>query len=256
MIEFKIAEARYRFAEASQADCVTSLFDRDWLVSNQLVRGQISTHGRGTVTLLQHQQQDYVLKHYHRGGFIRRFSADKYWWSGLAMTRAWREFSLLDTLWSSGLPCPKPYACKAERQGLVYSASLITQLIPATQTLAERLSQPDQESDGLDAAQWQAVGHCVRQFHDAHFCHADLNADNILLDQDNRVYLIDFDKGSLRKPARSWQFANLKRLRRSLMKYRMEADVFGFGPADWESLRRGYLSTDDDSRKKGSNASR
>jgi 3-deoxy-D-manno-octulosonic acid kinase len=32
------------------------------------------------------------------------------------------------------------------------------------------------------------------------------------------VWLVDFDRGALRAPAKSWQLANLARLRRSLVK--------------------------------------
>ena len=254
MIDFAYGGADYCFAESEREHCLPQLFDTNWLLEHELVQSQLASHGRGTVTFLRHplahlKDKQFVLKRYHRGGLVQRLSNDQYFWTGLKSTRAWREFFLLHRLHSQGLPCPKPYACQVEKLGRLYRAGLITEMIPGTETLAERLIV-----QGLDSGQWNAVGRCVQQFHQAHFCHADLNADNILLDRCDRVYLIDFDKGSIKKPARAWQFSNLKRLQRSLMKYWMEAESFCFGPADWEHLRQGYLLASESSGKNSDNA--
>jgi 3-deoxy-D-manno-octulosonic acid kinase len=61
------------------------------------------------------------------------------------------------------------------------------------------------------------VGAEIARFHAHGVYHADLNAHNILL-TDASVWLIDFDRGELRHPARAWQQANLARLKRSLLK--------------------------------------
>ena len=47
--------------------------------------------------------------------------------------------------------------------------------------------------------------------------HADLNAHNILVNP-HGLYLIDFDRGRLRRPSLHWRRANLARLKRSLIK--------------------------------------
>jgi 3-deoxy-D-manno-octulosonic acid kinase len=82
-------------------------------------------------------------------------------------------------------------------------------------------------------------------------CHADLNAHNILIgqldaqmdaapdSQPERVYLIDFDRGTLRKPG-FWQDANLVRLRRSLEKITWELPAERFTEDDWHGLLDGY----------------
>ncbi len=61
------------------------------------------------------------------------------------------------------------------------------------------------------------VGGAIARFHAAGAYHADLNAHNVLL-TDAEVWLVDFDRGELREPARLWQQANLARLQRSLHK--------------------------------------
>jgi 3-deoxy-D-manno-octulosonic acid kinase len=98
---------------------------------------------------------------------------------------------------------------------------------------------------------WIAIGRCLRRFHDLGVCHADLNAHNILLgqfdvptsaapdSQHDRIYLIDFDRGTLRKPG-FWQDANLVRLRRSLEKITWEFPAERFTEDDWHGLLDGY----------------
>ena len=49
-------------------------------------------------------------------------------------------------------------------------------------------------------------------------------AHNLMLDQHGMVWLLDFDRGALRAPARDWQQDNLARLQRSLRK--LGADRF------------------------------
>ena len=41
--------------------------------------------GRGTTFFIQHQDRDFVLRHYQRGGLVTRVSKEKYFWLGLTM---------------------------------------------------------------------------------------------------------------------------------------------------------------------------
>jgi 3-deoxy-D-manno-octulosonic acid kinase len=98
------------------------------------------------------------------------------------------------------------------RHWLRYSADLITLRIPDAATLAERLS------DGaFNAALAGKVGELIARFHREGAWHADLNAHNILVNPQG-LYLIDFDRGRLRRPSAHWRRANLARLKRSLIK--------------------------------------
>jgi len=61
-----------------------------------------------------------------------------------------------------------------------------------------------------------------------------------LLDADT-VWLIDFDRGELRTPARDWQQANLARLQRSLRKLGAARDgEAAFEHALWNPLMAAY----------------
>ncbi len=193
--------------------------------------------GRGTTFFIQFDGQDYVLRHYRRGGQIARLSPDRYLWTGLRRTRAWREWHLLARMRELGLPVPRPIAVRVRRQGLTYRADIMTQRISQTVTLTDTL-----ERHALDEGYWIALGHLLRLFHRHGIWHADLNANNILLDQGGRFYLIDFDRGRQRRPARRWQQANLQRLRRSLLKQQARAPQFHFADADWQALLQGYSS--------------
>jgi 3-deoxy-D-manno-octulosonic acid kinase len=211
-----------------------SLFDDSSWIGNSL-SGR-APRGRGATVFIEHAGHSWVLRHYRRGGFIARLTADRYLWTGEDRTRAFREWRLLHELHAAGLPVPAPVAARYCRRALTYTADLITERIDDAQPLSMRLA-----GGVLPAALWSAVGRCIRRFHDAGVCHADLNAHNILIDAGPRVFLIDFDRGR-RRPPGAWQEANLARLRRSLEKITRDELRGKFSALDWEALRRGYDS--------------
>jgi 3-deoxy-D-manno-octulosonic acid kinase len=172
----------------------------------------------------------WVLRHYRRGGLARHFSADRFLWLGEARVRAFAELRLLAELERLALPAPRPVAARYTRAGTGYRADLLATRIAATRSFASALA-------GRPAAPvYSAIGACIRRFHDAGICHADLNAHNVLIDAAGRIHLIDFDRGSVRAPG-EWRAANLARLRRSLRKISA-----GAAPAldDWSALLAGY----------------
>lgn len=179
---------------------------------------QDAVGGRGGAFIIAAPGGDWVLRHYHRGGFAARLSRDRYLWIGLERSRPWREWRLLAELYKEGLPVPQPVAAQVWSGGLLYRGDLITRRIPDARSLAEELR-------GVDTAQvpWAEIGRCIRRFHNAGVRHADLNAHNILIDKQGRVYLIDFDRGERLPPRTSWQTTNLRRLYRSLNKLRPDA---------------------------------
>jgi 3-deoxy-D-manno-octulosonic acid kinase len=195
--------------------------------------------GRGGVAFVETPIGACALRHYHRGGLIARFSADRYLWKGAARTRAFREFNLLAQLANAGLPVSVPIAARYVREGFRYRADLLTRRIAPAQTLANRLA-----AGSLGASIAQGIGRTIARFHAARVWHADLNAHNIILmenpvDTDRAVWLIDFDRGRLRKPKLAWQQANLKRLRRSLDKLGAQR-VDDFDVQFWHPLLAAY----------------
>lgn len=211
------------------------LFDAEALQACGLLTGV--AQGRGATWFYTYTELALVLRHYRRGGLIAKLLGERYLWTGLRRTRAWREWELLAKMYALQLPVPQPIAARVIHRGLWYSADLIMRRILFTQSLADSLM-----AKGLDAARWRGIGICIRRFHAAGVYHADLNAHNILLGKDNTVYLIDFDKGELRSPALKWQQKNLARLQRSLRKLKKQHAEFYYSAADWGLLLEGYAA--------------
>ncbi|MFO8045190.1 MAG: 3-deoxy-D-manno-octulosonic acid kinase [Halomonas sp.] len=170
--------------------------------------------GRGaTLFLAAGGDREWVLRPYRRGGLIARVSETHYLWTGRERTRAFRELRLTADLHQRGLPVPPPVAAAVTRHGLTYEAALITERIPGARALANRL-----ESDETDETLLREVGRTIRRFHNAGLDHVDLNARNLLVDDTDRVWLIDLDRCRLRRPG-NWEAANLARLERSLTRF-------------------------------------
>lgn len=186
--------------------------------------------GRGVALVFQQEGRRFLLRHYRRGGLAARISADRYLWLGEARTRPLAELRFMLRLHAAGLPVPRPVAARYEQQGMGYRADIITEYLPETRTLAERL---DAGEIGLPT--WAAIGRCIRRFHDHGVCHADLNAHNILLRGDDEVFLIDFDRASRRR-AGMWRDANLVRLRRSLDALEDRRAQRRFDDTQWQCL--------------------
>jgi 3-deoxy-D-manno-octulosonic acid kinase len=168
--------------------------------------------GRGTALFVEAPFGSCALRHYRRGGMAARLLGDRYLWAGAEGTRSFAEFRLLQALREKGLRAPQPLAARYRRHGAYYRADILTRRVDNAATLAEWLAR--QEPDAGVASR---VGAAVAKFHAQGAYHADLNAHNVLLTPSD-VWLIDFDRGELRAPARAWQQANLARLKRSLRK--------------------------------------
>ena len=202
-------------------------------------RGQIvgEARGRGTTWFLSVQNRSWVLRHYRRGGLIRRLSRDRYVWQGEENTRSFAEWQLTYHLHRAGLPVPAPIAARYRKLGFSYRGDIITERLPDVWSLGQAL-----DAMPLSLLAWIAIGRCLRRFHELGVYHADLNAHNILLGNgtdDERVFLIDFDRGSLRKPG-FWKDDNLVRLRRSLEKITWGLPRERFTEDDWHGLLDGY----------------
>jgi 3-deoxy-D-manno-octulosonic acid kinase len=222
----------YDASRLSNAD--DSVFDLEfWLSDRATTR---TPGGRGAALFIEHGQQAWVLRHYQRGGFVARITADRYLWTGEERTRPFREWRLLAELRDAGLPVPAPIAARYVRHGLIYHGDLITERISGTQPLSALLARAP-----LAATTWRAIGACVRRMHEARVWHADLNAHNILIGADERVFLVDFDRAR-RRAAGGWREANLARLERSLRKVSRDLPADRFTAQDWAELRAGYGS--------------
>ncbi len=193
----------------------------------------LETSGRGTVLVVEHAADKWVLRHYRRGGLVSQFVEDHYLWFGLERTRAFREWRLLLKLRSAGLPVPKPIAAHVYRTGLIYTADIITGFLPDTRKLSWYIAQ-----GRVSADTWTRIGRMIKAVHDYGVDHPDLTAHNILLDSAGAVFLVDFDNAQIR-PSGTWQKAGMDRLQRSLRKVALETGTEFDGTA-WRYLQQAY----------------
>ena len=218
------------------AEFPLGLFEPDGpLLRGKGEAGVLYSRGRGKAHVVTHDGQALVLRHYYRGGMAARFFHDVYLWRGLYKTRAIAELQMLAVMREMDLPVPVPVAARIHRAGLVYKADIVTRLIPQAKSLGFML-----QHKALSRQVWKRIGGVIRMFHDNNCNHADLNAHNILLNEEGRVFLIDFDKSSIDQAAGRWRQANLARLRRSLMKLSNAETTFHYSAEDFRALMEGY----------------
>jgi 3-deoxy-D-manno-octulosonic acid kinase len=193
-----------------------------------------AAEGRGSTLLLETDFGPAVLRHSLRGGWPARISRDHYFFTGFDRSRAIAEFNLLVRLTALGLPVPRPLAAQCVREGIFYRGSLLTRRIMDIVPLADLLG------DGKAGADlWRRTGVCIRHFHELGVVHADLNARNILIRENDAVFLIDFDRARIQKGANKSFEGNLRRLRRSLDKLWPTGDSDRL-EACWSSLLEAY----------------
>ena len=191
------------------------------------------TTGRGSVLVVNHGEETWVVRHYHRGGLVARLINDHYLWLGFERTRAFREWRLLNRLRRAGLPVPNPIAARVVRAGAIYTADIITTYLPDTRKLSALLVE-----GRLAEQYWVRIGELLRSFHEHGVDHPDLTAHNILADTRGELFLVDFDNAAMRTPGR-WQRAGVARFKRSLRKVALETGT-DFDEQAWVLLENAY----------------
>lgn len=216
------------------ADQAASIFDTSPDTPTTLIA---TGSGRGQAERLNISGLDAVRRHYRRGGWVARVNPDRFQRSPACESRAMAEYALLRWMVASGLPVPAPVASRQQRHGKHYTADILVATIPNTRNLVQALVQAP-----LSTAQWYAAGKAIRQLHDAQVHHSDLNAHNILLDNEGRAWIVDFDKCEVRS-GQDWKTHNLQRLQRSLRKEQQRLTGFHWSEDQWPALLGGYAGT-------------
>lgn len=198
--------------------------------------------GRGQAWFVEINGLSTVYRRYMRGGLISRINQQTYFGLRQENSRSFKEWRLLKLMIERGLPVPRPIAASVTRWPFrfspFYSAQILVELIPDVQVLDQILSQRD-----LTSEEWGLLGKCIRRFHNEGIYHADLNANNILLNDLSTVYLIDFDKSEIRSvkaKGAAWMEANLQRLKRSLLKQQSIHKSYHFTENNWQTLITAY----------------
>jgi 3-deoxy-D-manno-octulosonic acid kinase len=202
------------------SDPTPAIFDANYWQSQNRVVG--SAKGRGTTWFVQLEGMQVegiqidgmqaALRHYRRGGLFGKLVNDHYWFAGWEQTRSAQEFRLLQRLIDAGVNVPRPIAARAVKSGLTYQADLLSERIPNARDLVSILQEKP-----LPSAMYQKIGQEIAKMHKANVNHTDLNIHNILIDDQDKVWIIDFDK-CRQETSVDWKKRNLERLRRSFVK--------------------------------------
>jgi 3-deoxy-D-manno-octulosonic acid kinase len=210
------------------------IFEADYWRSQESLTGTSS--GRGTTYFFKNKGKEYVLRHYLRGGLVGKVLHDQYFFTGVEKTRAWRELHMLAQMRKLALPVPRPIAAKIDKGFAYYRADLIIERIEQASDVHQLLMQKP-----LEAQVWRSIGACIGKFHQHQVFHHDLNIHNIMLDDRQQVWLIDFDKCEF-KQGDSWKEANLQRLERSLEKELRLNQHYHYQQDAMQNLLDGYHS--------------
>ena len=209
-----------------------NIFETDfWKMDKE---AQPQSMGRGTVYFVKIQGQPCVLRHYNRGGLVAKLTLDKYLWMGEHNTRSFKEWRLLNDMVKKRLPVPAPVAARYVRNGIYYKADIITREIPDIESLSDKLL-----GNSMTEQLWENIGECIAKFYNHGVFHMDLNVENIQIDQNNQVFLLDFDKGKVSEPLRRLSDSNLMRLKRSIAKV-TQLKQLAFPSSGWDKCITKY----------------
>lgn len=210
---------------------IAKVFEPDYWKNQSAITG--CAQGRGTTWFIQLDKLQGALRHYRRGGLFGKLVADKYRFSGWDNTRCAMEMQVLALLVEAKVHVPRPIAARAVKLGLFYQADLLSERIEGAKDLVDILVAA-KLSDGL----YLKIGQEIRKMHDVGVNHTDLNIHNILIDQDDKVWIIDFDKCA-QQSGDAWKQDNLSRLKRSFLKELNKRQIH-WQESDWECLMAGY----------------
>ncbi len=147
--------------------------------------------GRTSITVVRLEDiGSVVIKYYRRGGAIRYLIKQRYIKCG--KTRCQIEYELLQKVRSFGINAPEPIAF-AYRGRLLYQCWLVTREIKHHQTLAQISRSNEEQARMVMKAVIKQVSTLIKN----KILHVDLHPGNVIVDNQNQVYLLDFDKGSI-----------------------------------------------------------
>ena len=200
--------------------------------SNEL-KIRVKQAGRGSVSFFTHADASMVHKHYLRGGLVSKLIFDQYLWLKLELTRSFVEFRALEEMSQLGLPVPRPIAARVKRSGISYTADLITEKLDNTKTLGDCLYD-----QSVSEQIFSTIGETIANFHETGCYHPDLNVENILIDESQKVFLLDFDRWKRKEESKRLGVTNIERLKSSIRK-RLGLMGLPFPEKEW----RGFLAT-------------
>lgn len=172
--------------------------------------------GRTSITVARLEGMgSVVIKYYRRGGAIRYLIKQMYLKYG--KTRCQIEYELLQKVRSLGINAPEPIAF-AYRGRLLYQCWLVTREIKDHQTLAQLSYLNEAQARIVMKEVIKQVSTLIKN----KILHADLHPGNVIVDNQNQVYLLDFDKGGVFPgEENALRSRYLRRWNRAIQKHRL-----------------------------------
>ena len=136
-----------------------------------------------------------AIKSYARGGWMRYLIKQRY--LKLGKTRAQIEFELLQVVRNLGINAPEPVVY-AHRGRVFYRAWLVSRSIQHPLSLA-LLSLKNEKKTRLAM---ESVIEQISLLIQNAILHVDLHPGNIVVDEANQIFLVDFDKGQIHHGSR------------------------------------------------------
>ncbi|MGR5120669.1 3-deoxy-D-manno-octulosonic acid kinase [Vibrio astriarenae] len=232
MLRYKqVNNTHYWYNPEILSEDVESVFNIDFWNNQDAIIG--SAQGRGTTWFVRGVKGDFAIRHYRRGGLLGKLVEDSYLNLGLKRSRSYQELTILQELSNKGVNVPTPVAARVYQGFASYTADIITGKIAGASDLFTLLGQGRQSN--ID---FHAIGCQIRKMHDAGVNHTDLNIHNILLDDSDTVWIIDFDKCYF-SSGEKWKKSNLKRLFRSFEKEAKKGAIH-YDSSNLDALLNGY----------------
>jgi 3-deoxy-D-manno-octulosonic acid kinase len=157
-----------------------------------------------------------AIRRYRHGGLLRCLTGDLFFFGA----RPFQELVVTEKARAAAVPTLKILAAiKQKGWGGWYRGYLITEYLPAALDLINYLDRQPAGAERQKAIELAAEA--VRKIHQRGIYHADLHLKNFLVEEGKRVkvYLIDFDKSTIRAKLAPWRrMKNLRRLDRSAEK--------------------------------------
>ncbi len=162
--------------------------------------------GRGLVQEIPLSNQKAFIKSFLRGGLISQLIENKFLHTHFCKDvycikyRPFGELKILENLYAQGIPVPKPLAAyvKTSCFGLLYQGAIATEKIHGAKNLLSIIKE-SKDSKDPSLNEWVKnisleAGKISKKILNAGIFHVDLHLGNVLLDQNNNVFIIDFDR--------------------------------------------------------------
>lgn len=208
--------------------------------------------GRAAAYRFTASHEDWLVRHYRRGGAIARVLTDTYLRAG--ESRPLRELRASVAARARGVATPDVMAAVTYPSGILYRADLATRFIPDSLDLAAITVASARGGERANArndgrAAWYAAGALLRTVFQAGIEHVDLNLRNILIagaPEAPRALLLDLDRarvhqGPLGDTVRRRMLERLQRSRRKIER----AEDLEFAPGVLAALEAGLAGERD-----------